>query len=384
MRRSVFQRGVVHAAFRGGSTERFLNACSDANLVLWHIERTADGAVNAYLAEEDFERAQKIAVLCMCESEILSQRGGKKDARILRRRAGLLTAAAVFALLLTASSLFIWDIEVVGNRSISSCEILRTLADCGVAEGCFWPATDVEDIRSRVLLREDGLAWMTLNVRGSRATAVVLERREKPEIYAESRPADLVAACGGEITEMSVKNGRALVTIGQVVAAGDTLVSGRMESPAGQSRLVRAEGSVTADTWRSGRIFLCPAAQEKTRRGGVHLILGIKCGKARLNLAPKGRKDLDECDRISKEYKLGIKGVFAFPLALVVEEYRPYEKGGDFLPDVSAAEGRIYDALAAQIDGEIVNADFSWENGCVLFSAHCRENIATTRETKDP
>jgi len=289
--------------------------------------------------------------------------------------------AAAFALALAVSSLFIWDIDVVGNSRVSQNEILRTLADCGIAEGCFWPTTDVEGLRSRVLLQEKELAWMTLNVRGSRATVVVLEREEKPSIYSERSPADLVALRGGEIAELSVKNGRALVTAGQVVAQGDTLVSGEMESLAGQTRSVRAEGTVVAETWREQRVYLSPAAKEKTRRSGLHLILGIKCGKTRLNLAPKGRKDLDECDRISKEYKLGIKGVFAFPLSLVVEQYRPYEKGGDFPADGAAAEKRMRDALAGEIDGEIIAVDFEQEDGWVLFRAHCRENIAVHRES---
>lgn len=385
MRRNYIRRGgIVIVEIRVGDSERLLNACAEAGVLLWQVERTEDGALRVRLLEEDLERLQKISVLCMAETELIARSGGSVTARLLERRAGLFAAAALFALLLTVSGLFIWDFEVVGNQTISEHEILRTLADCGISEGCFWPATDVETIRSRVLLREKKLAWMTLNVRGSRATVLVLEREEKPPLYDEEKTADLVALRGGEIAEMTVKNGRALVTAGQLVAAGDTLVSGRMESVSGEARSVRAEGTVTADTWREERVYLSPAAKEKRGRSGVHLILGLKCGKRRFNLAPKGRKELDECDRISKEYKLGIKGVFCFPLSLVVEEYRPYEKGGDFRPDAEAAEKRILDALADQIDGEIVSADFERGEGWLLLRAHCRENIAILQERTDP
>ncbi|MBQ1575515.1 MAG: hypothetical protein IIZ83_01015, partial [Oscillospiraceae bacterium] len=88
--------------------------------------------------------------------------------------------------------------------------------------------------------------------------------------------------------------------------------------------------------------------------------------------------------RISKEYKLGIEGVFCFPLALVVEEYQPYEKCGDFRPDTDAAEERILGALADEIDGEIVSADFERGGGWLLLRAHCRENIAILQERTDP
>ena len=383
-RRNAHRGGVVYVEICGGNSERLINACAEAGLLLWQVERTESGALRARLLENDLERLQKIAVLCMSETKLIARSGGSRTIRLLERRAGLLAAAAVFALLLAVSGLFIWDFEVVGNRTLSKHEILRTLADCGISEGCFWPATDVETIRSLVLLREEKLAWMTLNVRGSHATVLVLEREEKPPLYDEEKAADLVALRGGEIAEMTVKNGRALVTAGQLVAAGDTLVSGRMESESGGVRSVHAEGTVTAETWREARVYLSPAAQEKTRRSGVHLILGLKCGKTRLNLAPKGRKELDECDRISKEYNLGIKGVFSFPLSLVVEEFRPYEKEGGFRPDADAAEKRILGALSDEIDGEIVSAEFERGEGWLLLRAHCRENIAILQERTDP
>lgn len=167
---------------RGGDSERLLNACAEVGVLLWQVERTEDGALRVRLLEEDLERLQKVAVLCMAETELIVRSGESVTARLLERRAGLLAAAAVLTLLLAASGLFIWDIEVVGNQTLSEHEILRTLADCGISEGCFWPATDVEAIWSHILLREEKLAWMTLNVRGSRASVLVLEREEKPPL----------------------------------------------------------------------------------------------------------------------------------------------------------------------------------------------------------
>lgn len=76
--------------------------------------------------------------------------------------------------------------------------------------------------------------------------------------------------------------------------------------------------------------------------------------------------------------------MFCFPLSLVVEEYRPFENGGDFRPDEEAAERRTLDALADEIDGEIVSADFEWGEGWLLLRAHCRENIAILQERTDP
>ncbi len=375
-------RGEQRVRLSGGEKERFLNACAEAGVALWAIDCEPD-AVTATLSEDDLPRARKIAVLTNTELEALALRGGSRSLGLLRRRAALGLIAAFCALALCVSSLFIWDFEVVGNEKLSRTTILHALAACGVREGCFWPASDAEAIRSGMLLRLPELAWMSLNVRGSRATVAVLERREKPELYAESRAADLIAARGGVIADYSVLNGKTLVSRGETVEEGRTLVSGEMESLSGEVRKVRALGRVTADTWVERTVVLCPAARRKEPEDGYLLILALRAGKVRVNLFGGGRKELDECDKIVKEYTAGIKGLFSFPLHLIAEVYRPYAPLGEYRADAVRYRERAFDALADEIDGEIISCDFSEEDGTLRFRAHCRENIAREKET-DP
>ena len=376
--------GELRAELRGDGIERLLDVCAAAGLRLWDVEYAGAFTWRASLSERDLPRLEKIAEKCRCELAVLELRGGSAEKRALRSRRGLAVLGALCALLLSLSSLFIWEIEVKGNETLSRAEILRALADCGVSEGCFWPAADAERVRAEMLLRCEGLAWMTLNVRGSRATVLVLERKEKPEIYTQSAAADLVAARDGVIRELSVKNGMALVLPGEVVTSGQTLVSAVMDSPTGESRLVRASGSVTADTWPERAVYLSPGGEQKERERGVYSFLGIRFGKRRLELGLKSRKELDECDKIVKEYKIGIKGVFSLPLSLVVELYRPYRTAGRAEVDLPAAEARALAALAGEIDGEIESYSFEEREGLLILRAHCIENIALTKESKNP
>ena len=240
-------RAEARIELRGGGTERLLNACAEAGLPLRDISFSENSCLHATLRQSDLQRLEKTAVLFQCEMRTLELWGG--GVKRLRARSRLAAFAAVCAVLLALSSLFIWDFEVKGNERLSKGEILRALSDCGVSEGCFWPAADAERVRGEMLLRCGDLAWMTLNVRGSRATVLVLEREEKPELYDEDAAADLIAARAGVVRELNVKNGRTLVGRGALVEAGQTLVSGTMDSPTGQTRSVRAEGKVTAETW---------------------------------------------------------------------------------------------------------------------------------------
>ena len=376
-------RGEAYVELLGGGTDRLLNACAEAALPLWDVSFLNGACLRARLREQDIPRLEKIAALCQCEMRTLRLYGGGSAKRV-RARARLAVFAAVCALLLAISSLFIWDIEVEGNERLSKGEILRALSDCGVSEGCFWPAADAERVRGEMLLRCGDLAWMTLNVRGSRATVLVLEREEKPEIYDEKAAADLVASRDGVVRGLNVKNGRALVGRGELVRAGQTLVSGEMDSPTGQSRLVRAEGGVTAETWPERSIVLSPETRQKERKNGLRLIVGIRWGKNRIDLVTNSRKELDECDKIVKEYTLGIRGLFRFPLGLCVEIYRPFRSTGAAAADLPGAKARALDALIEEIDGEILSYEFEEQDGRIVLRAHCLENIALTKEKENP
>ena len=377
-------RGEADVELLGVETDRLLNACTLAGLPLREISFQDDAVLRAALWADDLPRLEKIAALCRCELRVLSLRGGRESVRRFRARVPLAVMAAVCALLLSLSGLFIWDIEVVGNETLSKGEILRALADCGVSEGCFWPAADAEQLRSEMLLRCEKLAWMTMNVRGSRATVLVLERQEKPEIYAESKAADLIAARSGVVKDLSVKNGRQLVARGDLVSEGQTLVSGVMDSATGESRRVRAEGSVQAETWPERTVLFAPGVRGKERKNGCRLLVGLRFGKKKIELAANSRKELDECDKIMKEYTLGVRGLFCFPLGLSVEIYRPYRPTGEIEADFSGAEARALAALGGEIDGEIVSYEFAERDDRIVLHAHCLENIAVVKDTENP
>ena len=382
-RRAAHLRAGVRLELLGGGTERFLNACAEAGVPLWDIAFRDRASLCAIACQSDLPRLERIAALCQCELRTLEQWGGE-PLKFVRSRSRLAVAASAFALLLALSSLFIWDIEVVGNKKLSKGEILRALSDCGVAEGCFWPTADAERVRSEMLFRCEDLAWMTLNVRGSRATVLVLEREEKPEIYDEGAAADLVAARGGVVRELSVKNGRALVARGELVTEGQILVSGTMDSAAGETRRVRAEGSVTAESWPERTVFLSPGTRQKERKNGFRLILGLRFGKKRIDLITNSRKELDECDKIVKEYTLGVRGLFRFPLGMCVEIYRPYRPSGEAAADLPGAKARALAALADETEGEIVSYEFEEKDDRLVLRAHCLENIALTKESENP
>ena len=170
-------RGLVRLEISGAFPAGVLNRCAARGIRLWNVEYVEECCIRATLYEDQLEELEGLARAGMCELRVLSRRGGTKNKRFLRRRAGLLIALVLVAGLLMASSLFIWEIDVQGNETLSRGEILRALADCGLEQGSYWPGLSADMIRSRMLTELPSLAWMTVNVSGSRALVLLVELR---------------------------------------------------------------------------------------------------------------------------------------------------------------------------------------------------------------
>ena len=380
--------GIAKLRITGVRPESVLNACALAGIELWGLGCVDECCIDVFAHESRLEDIRKICIRCMCGVSVLSIRGGSRWRKLARRRIWLIIAAAIVFLALVISSLFIWDFDVEGNKNLSSGEILRSLAECGVTEGGFWPGLPVDIIRSNIILKKPEIAWLTVNVSGSKATVLVEERAEKPEIYSESSAADIVASQSGVIRRLSVMNGKPIVSRGQTVMKGEVLVSGTMDSITGETRYVRALADVQAETWyeRTAGCFVEePVKAERTKNARR---FAIKLGKSRINFYFDSGKDIDVCDKIIKEYKIGISGLFTLPVSIIKEQYVCYDYALSRCRTARELEDSLKAWLENSIDGQIESISFSQaESGGMLLvtmRAKCLENIAETAEPPQP
>ena len=376
-------RGRAEVEIFGVFPEAVINRCAAAGIELRRV-RAIDGQTLRCLAfERDLEALEASCARCQCELRLLRLFGGSRDRRLLRRRIWLPLTALLVALLLTLSSLFVWDIEIRGASRVSPAAILRALEASGLRRGCFWPALETDLLRSRTLCLVPELAWLGVSVNGSRAVVLVTERTETPEIYADSAPCSLVASHTGVVRRIVVRNGKTLVQPGQAVLEGETLVSGAPDNLMGTLRLVRAQGEIWADTWVE-LTAVCPAPESgkgETLRSSFRFAL--KIGDERINFYGKSRKTLDGYDKIVHEYNLGIDGLFALPVTLVCERYTLRRTEAAEV-DPAGIAARLERYLAAQIEGEIVQCAFDTVelDGAVYVTirAQCYENIACVQK----
>lgn len=373
-------RGKLRIEVWGAYVEELLNAGALSAIELWDMERVDGCTLRLSMYEPDYPALSALGEKCGCQIKIISAAGGSRDRKLVRRRGLLLAFMLAASAMLYVSSLFVWEIDVTGNEKLSRGQVLRALSQCGLDQGSFRYSLSADLIRSAMMQKLPELAWMTVNINGSRAVAVIVERQEKPEIYSESQPADIVAARTGIVRRVSVENGRAVVEKGQSVLEGELLVSGTMDSLTKGSKLVRARAQVLADTWQEISA-VCPVEEDVKEPSPISRSrFAIIFGKRRINLYFDSGKAIDECDKIVYEYNLGIEGLFSLPLSFVREELRGYELQSGRAADRQQMERQLYSLLDEMVEGQVLSSSFSEGESQGLYvltlRSHCLENIA--------
>lgn len=377
-------RGSVRLKIFGAFPAGILNTAAANGIELWNVESKDENTLCMSAYEGRLEQLCRIARRAGCEVVIIRRVGGRDGLRKILRRPALLAGLTLTVLLLFCSSLFIWDVEVRGAERLGRGEILCALEDSGFGVGSFWPGVNTDLLRSEVMVRLPEIGWMTVNVGGSRATVVVVEREPKPEMYDSAAAVDLIAARDGLVRRINVLAGSPQVTEREIVMAGQTLIASRTESVNGEARTIHARGSVMADTWYE-LSAVCPVKVcLKTPAGLPHSRFAIVFGKRRLNLYIGSGKTIDGCDKIISEYTLGIPGLFSTPIRLMRERFVPYKTsaGDDYDPNETGR--RLYSLLEGRTEGQILSSSLSPGRAGELYvltlRAHCTENIAVPRK----
>lgn len=383
-RLSEILRGSVRVEVSGAAPQRLLNAMSEADMPFWDAVPQDAFTIRLGLYSRDLRDAKALASRCQCELKLLRESGAPVVKRRLRRRVALLVTAVCCFALLAASSLFVWDIRVEGNEQVSTGEILRALAGCGVEPGAFWPGWSSDEIRNSVILDIPELAWLGVSVDSSRAVIRVRERTEAPELVNSEGMGSVTARTTGIIDSMRVYQGAPLVAVGDAVVAGETLVSGEMPSEVGDTRYVRASAEIKARTWyemSASAPLEYSGLEQSDSRTRWALVIGDK----RINFYLGSSQTPADCGKIITEYPLAWEGVFTLPVTLVREQTLEYDSAAA-AEDEEELSGRLEAVLRSTLErelsgrGEILDAQFtsSASDGrlVVTMRAECMEDIA--------
>lgn len=383
-------RGDVRVRASSAFPERVLNVCTARGIPFREPAFLGAAELAFSVDRRDWRRLKAACADLGAEVHIERVAGVPFFLGRLRRRGALLAGAGLCAALLVLNSFFIWDFQVEGSGDVPPEKILRVLAENGVKRGTFAFSIDQHDLCNRALPDLPELAWLTVNVRGCRATVIVRERVPKPEIVNESAPTNVIAKRDALVTDVRALDGEARVLKGTTVRKGQLLISGVVEtqgvqSPVVGTRYLAGKGEVYGRTWYelSTKIPLFEEIKQPTDEA-THTY-AVLWGENRLKISIKEAGNLStECDKIISRKQWTLPGGLLLPVTWVTETYRPYDtlhatRTRDEAEELGRAALEQYLLEQLGEDGEIVSSRVaSAVQGDWLLatlSAECAEQI---------
>jgi len=248
--------GYLEISVTGRATEKFINLAMQEGIPLWNIRHGPEYAVlNADV--DSFFDLRHLAKRSGCRLRIKRRAGlAFLISRLIRRR-GLVIGLLFFVTTLYTLSSFVLFVSVEGNERIDSEHIRRLAADAGARPGVPKWRLNKDELAHQLILAEPELAWVGVQMRGTRMVIEVKEKIKPP--VALERPGHLVAAKDGLVYRVMVISGVARVAPGDTVSKGQLLIEGALRPQAQQDGTaipqavaVRARGEVWAQVWYEG------------------------------------------------------------------------------------------------------------------------------------
>lgn len=239
-----FLCGYITIKIYGDFPVKIFNLAAKNRIFLWNTKLLGNG-IEACVTVRDFKRMPDIIKKSGMRIHILGKHGAPFKIYKNRKRLGIVTGLIIFIVFLNLFSSYIWIIDITGNSTVETTEIIKALNDIGISEGIPKKQIHAKTQREKLLLQNESLAWASLNVEGCRLTVNVTEVKMGEK--SEHLPSNLKATNDGIIKKIDITSGNCVVKIGDAVKKGDLLVSGIIEKADG-TQFVYSAGTVTAVT----------------------------------------------------------------------------------------------------------------------------------------
>ena len=222
-----YLRGYLRIRLWGFSPERFMNLCSNREILLWDITKEGDEYVMC-ISLRSFYRLKPIVKKTGTRVAILERYGLPFLLPKLLKRKTFLAGFLFTILFWIGSSLFIWDIELVGNYQITEDMFQSFLMEQNVKVGMRKEKLDIESLEKDIRKAFSQVTWTSVKLSGTKLE-ISIKENDAPIIVEQNENGggkDLVSECDGVIVSMIVREGVPKVAIGDTVEPGTILVEG--------------------------------------------------------------------------------------------------------------------------------------------------------------
>lgn len=388
-------RGYVTLTIQGAYPQRLLNLCAQEGIVFWGLHWQEDHSITLVVRRSALPRLRQLTQRLDCQLTVGQGVGLPFFLGRFRHRYAFLLGLALSVSAVLFLSNFVLTIQVVGNDTVSTGEILNTLSQLGVQPGVNGAQLDRVTIAQEALLQMDELSFLAINRYGTRLEVIVRERVLPPTLQEDQGLTSIFAQVDGIIEDINLLVGEARVEVGDIVAQGELLISGEVElEPPEYSENpsmwmeFTALGQVKARTWRTleGQIPLTTTTKQYTGSNSTSYTLTI-LGHS-INFFSKGSILDEEYDKMITVYPWTLPGNITLPLYITIEACRGYLPQ-EIAVNTDGAQALVEEALLLRLEdilgeeGELLSTSFQarQQDGTlfVTLSAQCYEEIGVSQ-----
>lgn len=242
--------GYVKIKVQALGLEGVLNDAVREGLKLADVRRLSYTVVVCKLSWRDYLYFKKL-FRDRVELRVLECRGVPRLLIFLYTRWWLPVGCAICILAIAVISQLCLDIQITGLETIKEYTVYQTLVENGARTFAFKSTIDLKQLERAVEQTFPKISYVHASFEGVRLVLTVDEGALEPELL-DTSPASIVAKKGGVVQQVIAREGKAMVEEGQVVQAGDVLISGDYVVNEIPFR-VSARGNVTAKVDYIGR-----------------------------------------------------------------------------------------------------------------------------------
>ncbi len=303
----AYLKGFLVITVTGNFTERFINVCAAQNILLWDITRISAKTIRCKISVRGFKKLIKIAYNTGVTVKINTKHGFPFFLKRYKKRKILLSSVFLLILFMIIINQFVWEIEIRGNETVKSADILQALYEEGLKIGIPKAKIDQTAIKNSVIIKLPSLSWLWINKDGSKIIVDVRERIPTPEIFNPNDYCNVVAQKDAVIDSMVVRNGIPVVSVGDTVLKDTVLITGKIPaSLKPEIRYEQADAEVYARVWYQKTERFPTISIIKNRTGKKRTLSTLKLFGLKIPLFHNGTSPYENFEKTEKKYELSL------------------------------------------------------------------------------
>lgn len=322
--------GMIKVELTSAEPHRSIWLMGEAGVRLYQVSTVDEFTFSMELRRQDYKKVQHLAEKNGDTLRIVGRTGVYWALNGLKRRPVLVLGAILLILLTVALPRCVLFVQVEGNVTVPERLVIEKASECGIVFGADRESVRSEKLKNALLSAIPQLQWAGINTRGCVAVITVREKTAV-EIQPPPQVSRIVAVRDAVVVSCTAEQGNLLCKPGQVVKAGDLLISGYTDC----GLTIKATRSVGEIYGQTNRSFSAVLPEEYVYRRGMDgqtEKYALIIGKKRINFYKDSGILGGTCGKMSTVNYMTLPGGFYLPIALVKEVWTSYDCKTDPVP----------------------------------------------------